>query len=131
MKLRAPLLIPYLKSPYSNKQSLGYYAVKNVSLKSSLRGQLVKCFTTNLPKRLIFLLQEREKLLQCKSFSDFFNENIGMFQILPFEIFSEMLTNDIVVLNNRALFNNGDMSIIVRLFKLLNHTSYARPQSLV
>ena len=51
-----------------------------VSLTSSLRGQLVKCFTTLYPN----------------TFSHFFNKNIGIFQILTFEIFNETLTNDIV-----------------------------------
>ena len=45
-----------------------------VSLTSSLRGQLVKCFTTFLPNTMIFLLKKWEKLLHCKSFSHFFKK---------------------------------------------------------
>ena len=45
-----------------------------VSLTSSLRGQLVKCFTTLKPNTLIFLLKKLEMLLYCKSFSHFFNK---------------------------------------------------------
>ena len=47
-----------------------------VSLMSSLRGQLVKCFMTFLPNNYtdIFLLKKCEKLELCKSFSHFFNK---------------------------------------------------------
>ena len=51
-----------------------------VSLTSSLRGQLVKCFTSLITNILIFLLKKCEKLLQCKSFSHFFNNNIDVIQ---------------------------------------------------
>ena len=57
-----------------------------VSLTSLLRGQLVKCFMTLIPNILIFLLKKCEKLLQCKSFLHFFNKNIGVIQLLRFEI---------------------------------------------
>ena len=60
-----------------------------VSLTSSLRGQLVKCFMTLLPNTLIFLLKKCEKLLHCKSFSHFPTKNIGKFKILTFEILTK------------------------------------------
>ena len=66
--------------------SLGSVVQSIVSLTSSLRGQLVKCFTTLLPNTLIFLLNKCDKILHCKSFSHFFNKNIGIFQILTCEI---------------------------------------------
>ena len=42
-----------------------------VSLTRSLRGQLVKCFTTLLPNTLIFLLKKKKNE---RSFSHFFNK---------------------------------------------------------
>ena len=49
---------------------------------------------TLLPNRLIFLLKILEKLLHCKSFSQFLKKkNIAIFQIQTFD-FNEMLTND-------------------------------------
>ena len=73
-----------LRNYYSN--ILGPVVQSIVSLTSSLRGQLVKCFWTLLPNILKFLLKKCEKLLHCKSFSHFFNKNIGIFEILTFEI---------------------------------------------
>ena len=49
-----------------------------VSVMSSLRGQLVKCFRTLLPNTLIFFV---EKIFATK--------NIGKFQKLMFEILSK------------------------------------------
>ena len=59
---------------------------------SSLRGQLLSVITNTL----IFLLKKREKHLHCKSFSHFFYKKSGIYWILAFEKFNEMLTNDIV-----------------------------------
>ena len=50
-----------------------------VSVMSSLRGQLVKCFRTLLPNTLIFFV---EKIFATK--------NIGKFQKLMFEILSKL-----------------------------------------
>ena len=44
---------------------LGPVVQSIVSLTSSLRGQLVKCFMTLLPNTLIFLPEKCEKLLHC------------------------------------------------------------------
>ena len=47
-----------------------------VSLTSSLRGQLIKCFMTLLPNTYwYFLLKKWEKLLRCKNFT-FFQQKI-------------------------------------------------------
>ena len=47
-----------------------------VRLTSSLRGQLIKCFILyyQLPHILIFFVEKCFQLLQCKSFSHFFNK---------------------------------------------------------
>ena len=44
---------------------LGPVVQSIVSLTSSLRGQLVKCFKNLYPNTLIFLLKKCEKLLHC------------------------------------------------------------------
>ena len=49
-----------------------------VSLTSLLRGQVLNCCTTLLQNTLIHL--------QCKSFSYFSTKNIGLSEILTFEI---------------------------------------------
>ena len=49
-----------------------------VSLTSSLRGQLVKCFMTLLPKTLIFCV---EKMRSAKASHIFSTKNIGKFKI--------------------------------------------------
>ena len=67
-----------------------------VSLTSSLRGQLVKCFTTLWPNTLIFLLKKSEKLLHCKSFTHFFNKKYwGIWDINVWN-FNVLLTNNVV-----------------------------------
>ena len=44
-----------------------------------------------------FFLKKWQKLLQCKSFLHFFNKNIGVFEILTFDILKKTpLTNDVV-----------------------------------
>ena len=40
--------------------------------------------------------RKREKPLQCKTLSHFLNKNIGIFQILTYEILTKNLTNDVV-----------------------------------
>ena len=55
-----------------------------VSLTSSLRGQLVKCFKTLLPNTLIFFV---EKMREASHI--FSSKNIGIFQILAFEILTK------------------------------------------
>ena len=70
--------------PPSDAIHLGPVVQSIVNLTSSLRGQLVKCFTTLKPNTLIFLVERKRN---CKSFSHFFStKNIGIFKILAFEI---------------------------------------------
>ena len=63
-----------LSKKISGKEVQGPVVQSIVSLTSSLRGQLVKCFLILYPNTLIFLLKKYEKLLPCKSFSHFFNK---------------------------------------------------------
>ena len=56
-----------------------------VSLTSLLRGQLVKCFTTLLPNVLIYFLEK----LSAKASHIFSTKNIGLSQILMFEILTK------------------------------------------
>ena len=67
-----------------------------ISLTSSLRGQLVKCFMTLYPNTLIFLLEKWEKLLHGKSFSHFFNKKYWHISDIYVWNFNETLTNDVV-----------------------------------
>ena len=65
-----------------NDIDLGPVVQTMVSVTISLRGQLVKCFTTLLPNIHIFLLRKLEKLLHCKSFSHFFNKKFWQFSVI-------------------------------------------------
>ena len=66
--------------------------VKSIlSLTSSLKGQLVKLFTTLLPNTLIVFVEKMRI-----AFHIFSTKNIGLLEILMFEILTKMLTNDIV-----------------------------------
>ena len=65
-----------------NCKLLGPVVQSIISLTSLLRGQLVKCFMTLLPNRQIFFVEKMREafaFLQCKSFSYFFNKNLGVF----------------------------------------------------
>ena len=55
-----------------------------VSLTSSLRGQLVKCFTTFIPNTLIIFVNKLQKLLTF-----FSTKNIGVFEIFKSEILTK------------------------------------------
>ena len=58
-----------------------------VSLTSSLRSQLVKCFTTLNPNTLIFLADNMREVFAMQKLLTFFStKNSGVFQILMFEI---------------------------------------------
>ena len=61
--------------------TLGPVVQSIVSLRSSLRGQLIKCFTTLLPNTLKFFLEKMRE-----AFHIFSTKNIGIFEILTFEI---------------------------------------------
>ena len=60
------------------------------SLMSLLRGQLLNVLLLHNQIHIFFVKKMGEKLLQCKSFSDFFQQkNIDLFQILTFEIITK------------------------------------------
>ena len=57
----------------------------------SLRGQLIKGFTTLYPKYADILLKKDDKsFCTAKASYIFFNTNIGIFQTLTFEIFTKL-----------------------------------------
>ena len=61
-----------------------------VSLTSSLRGQLVKCFTTLLPETVIFFVEKMREAFALQKLLTFFSTKIiGMFRILRFEILTK------------------------------------------
>ena len=61
-----------------------------VSLTSSLRGQLVKCFMTLYPNSLIFLVEKMREAFALQKLLTFFQQkNIGVFQILMLEILTK------------------------------------------
>ena len=57
-----------------------------VSLRSSFRGQLVKCFTTLYPKTLKFFVEKMREAFAVQKLLSFSTKNIGIFEILVFEI---------------------------------------------
>ena len=58
-----------------------------VSVTNSFRGHLVKYFATSLPNTLIFLVGKIRKALALQKPPHFFStKNIGIFEILTFEI---------------------------------------------
>ena len=59
-----------------------------VSLTSSLRGQLFKCFATLLPHTLIFFVEKMREAF-VKAVHNFSTKNIGIFRILTFEILTK------------------------------------------
>ena len=82
-----------LKDVKSQIHNLAPVVQSIVSLTSSLRGQLIKCFTTLLPNTLIFFVEKMREAFASHIFS---TKNIGIFQILTFEILTKHLTNDVV-----------------------------------
>ena len=60
-----------------------------VSLTSSLRGQLLKCLTTLLPNTLKFFVEKMRDSFALASHI-FSAKNIGIFEILTFEILTEL-----------------------------------------
>ena len=72
--------------PLSDAIHLGPVVQSIVNLTSSLRGQLVKCFTTLKPNTLIFLVEKKKKKEKLLHFKSFLTKNIGIFKILAFEI---------------------------------------------
>ena len=61
-----------------------------VSLTSSLRGQLFKCFTTLHPNTLKFFVEKNERsFCNAKAYHIFSTKNSGIFEILTFEILTK------------------------------------------
>ena len=84
--------------------SLGPVVQSIVNLTSSLRGQQFKCFTTLLPNILIFFVQENVRsFCNVKPFHILSIKNIGIFQLLMFEILMKHQLMMLLVLNNWAL----------------------------
>ena len=67
---------------------LGPVVQSIVSLKSSLRGKLVKCFTTLKPTTLIFFSKDERSFCTAKASHIFSTKNIGIFE----KLLSENLT---------------------------------------
>ena len=61
---------------------MGLAAQRIVLLTSSLRGHVVKCFTTLQPSTLIFFIEKlRKSFAMEKLFTFFSTKNIGIFDI--------------------------------------------------
>ena len=56
--------------------NLGPVVQSIVSLTSSLRGQLVKCFTTLLPNTLIFFAENKREAFAIQKLLTFFQQKI-------------------------------------------------------
>ena len=82
---------------------LGPVVQSIVSLTSSFRGQLDKCFTTSLPNSLIVFVEKKMIEAFALRFSHIFDQNTGIFQILALEILTKRQLPTSLVLNNRAL----------------------------
>ena len=60
--------------PLSDAIHLGPVVQSIVNLTSSLRGQLVKCFTTLKPNTLIFLVEKKKKKRKAFALQKLFNK---------------------------------------------------------
>ena len=83
--------------------NLGPVVQSIVSLTSSLRGQLVKSFTTLSRNTLKFFIEKMRSFCSAKASHIFQQKNNGVFQILTFEILTKRYLTTSLVLNNRAL----------------------------
>ena len=73
-------------SYYADVEDLGPVVQSIVSLTSSLRGQLIKCFTTLLPNLLIFYVQKMRAAFALQKLLIFFStRNNGIFKKLTSE----------------------------------------------
>ena len=74
----------------SEQRDQGPVVQSIVSLTSSLRGQLVKCFKTLLPNTLIFYVEKMREAFALQKLLTFFQtKNICIFEILTFEILTK------------------------------------------
>ena len=67
-----------------------------VSLTSSLRGQLVKYFTTLLPNTHKFFVENMREAFAMQKFSYFFDKNFWYFSDISVLNFNETLTTSLV-----------------------------------
>ena len=87
--------MPYITpaNHYFNSQrfcNLGPVVQSIVSLTSPLRGQLVKCFTNLEPVKLKFFVEKMREAFALQKLLTFFQQkNIGIFEILTFEILTK------------------------------------------
>ena len=78
----------YSQFPYRVIQ--GSVVQSIVSLTSSLRGQLVKCFMTQLPNVLISFVEKIREAFALQKLLTFFSiKNVSIFQVLMFEILTK------------------------------------------
>ena len=75
---------------FVNFNSLGPVVQSFVSSTSSLRGQLVKCFTTLYLNTLIYFVEKMREAFALQKLLTFFStKKNGDFQILGFEILTK------------------------------------------
>ena len=67
-----------------------------VSLTSSLRGQLVKCFTTLLLNTLIFFVEKMREAFALQKLRTFFQQKNWHISDISIQNFKETLTNDVI-----------------------------------
>ena len=60
----------------ANSADQGPVVQSNISLTSSLRGQLVKCFMTLYPNTLIFFVDKMREAFALQKFLTFFQQKI-------------------------------------------------------
>ena len=78
-------------SPLVSISKQGPVVQSIVSLTSSLRGQLVKCFMTLLPNTLILFVEKMREAFALQKLPTFFQKkNIGKFKLLTFEILTNV-----------------------------------------
>ena len=94
-------------------EGLGPVVQSIISLISWLRGQLVKCFKTLLPKTMIFFVEKWEKLLQYKSFSHFCNTKYWRRLDINDGNFNAMLTNEMVSFEQQGPVLNPALEPII------------------
>ena len=71
----------------SYAEDLGPVVQSSVNLKSLLRGQLIKCFTTLYQNTLIFFAEKKQRsFCTAKASHIFSTKNIGTFEILKLEM---------------------------------------------
>ena len=87
--------------------NLGLVVQSIASLTNSLRGHLVKCFTTSLPNTMIFFVEKMKDAFALQKLLTFFStKNIGIYQIYALEILTKRKPKMSLVLNKWALYGS-------------------------